>query len=301
MLGGFKHIILLSIFLILTLFNASAFSQVSKWKVETSIEQFSQNFNWSIAGNMEGNSPNILSELIWQDLKGPKFNLQINKQINQHFELVLGLSKHTIKKGAGSDTDYLENNRREPFFEQQFLSNKGNADDYLLIIKYTLTTKNLLKWKPYFGLNLYEQKLHILDVQDGNNEQTLNSIYRNMWKGAVLGIETCYEIGKITITLDALGGYYQYLAKAQWNLNEKFNQPLSFKQNANGYKFSIGLKSGFSLSKNIDAFLGVERQYAATFSGIDEAYLSNGSIPKTKFNGAEFNSIGIKAGTVLNF
>ena len=289
------------LFMALAFFNVSAFSQNKKWNIETSIEQFSQNFSWSVAGNMEGNSPNILSELIWKNLNGPKFNLCIGKQINRQLELAFAYSRHVVRNGSGSDTDYALDNRNEPFYEQQFLSNKGNANNYRLIVKYTMFAKNWLKCKPYLGFNFFEQKLHILDFYNEVTNTALNSTYKNEWKGAVLGIETCYEIGKITITLDALGGYYQYLAKAQWNLNEKFNQPLSFKQNANGYKFSIGLKSGFSLSKNIDAFLGVERQYAATFSGIDEAYLSNGSIPKTKFNGAEFNSIGIKAGTVLNF
>lgn len=281
--------------------NVSAFSQSSKWKIEASIEQLNHNFNWSIAGNMAGHSPNVLSELIWKDLKGPKLNLEVSRQINPYLEVTFGFNKHIIKKGSGSDTDYQEDNRQDAYFYQQFISNKGNAENYLFVVKYILQPKIPIKIKPYLGINFFDQKLYILDPIGPLATLPLNSTYSSKWDGVVFGLEAIYQINKITFTVNALTGYYNYEAKAQWNLIKEFNQPLSFKQNADGYKFSVNLKSDFAITKNCAFLLALEKQYGATFSGIDEAYLSNGSIPKTKFNGAVLRSLGLKTGIIFTF
>ncbi|RQO74495.1 hypothetical protein DBR43_03640 [Pedobacter sp. KBW06] len=276
-------------------------SQSPKWKIEASIEHLSHDYNWSIAGNIEGNSPNILSELVWQNLKGPKINLNISRAIYNHFELSFNFSQHKIKQGRFKDTDYLQNNRTDAFFKKDGLSNEGKAYNYSLLLKYELPVSRFLKLKPYVGATYFDKKLYMLDFPDELTDPPLNSIYKNQWEGAVLGVETSYQINKVSLILNTVAGYYNYLAEAQWNLNEKFNQPLSFKQTANSYTFLVGFTTSYSLSKHINMLLGMEKKYGATYSGIDEAYLINGVNVKTRFNGAEFNSFGAKIGLEFGF
>lgn len=276
-------------------------SQSPKWKIEASVEQLSSDFNWSIAGNSEGNSPNVLSELIWSRLKGPKFNLNISRSIDKHFELSFNFSQHQIKKGRATDTDYLEDNRNDPFFKEEALSNKGKAYDYSLFLKYAIPVSRLMKLKPYLAAVYFDKKLYLLDLPDRPGDPPLNSSYKNQWKGAVLGMETICQINKLSLMLNVSAGYYSYLAKAQWNLNEKFNQPLSFKQTANSYTLQAGFTAGYRLSREISLILGLEKKYGATYSGIDEAYLSDGGNARTRFNGAEFNNFGARAGLEFNF
>lgn len=287
--------------LILLFTHFYVFAQSSNWKIETSIEQLNHDYNWSIAGNPEGNSPNILSELIWSKLKGPKINLNISRSVYKQFELSFNFSQHSIKQGRAKDTDYLQDNRTDPFFDEDALSNKGQAFDYSLFLKYEIPAGRFLKLKPYIGAAYFDKKLYLLDFPGTLNDPPLNSTYKNRWKGGVLGIETGYQLNKLLLILNLAAGYYDYLAKAQWNLNEKFNQPLSFKQTANSYTLSAGFRAGYSLSKHIAVIMGVEKKYGASYSGIDEAYLSDGEEVRTRFNGAEFNSFGAKAGLEFTF
>ncbi|SDM61187.1 hypothetical protein SAMN05421820_104220 [Pedobacter steynii] len=278
-----------------------AYPQSPSWRITASVAHFEHDYNWSIAGNADGGPPNILSELVWTKMRGPKFNIGISRRLFGRLELGANFSLHHIKKGSVTDTDYLQNNRQDPFFNLEGMANKGSLYDYSLQLKYGFPIGSSLNLKPYLGIAYSDRKLYILDLPDHESDPPLNSSYKNTWKGGIAGAEINCQLKRFLFGLNIEAGYYRYLAKAQWNLNEMFRQPLSFKQTANGYSLSAGLSTSYKLSKSISISIGLEKKYGATWKGIDEAYLNQGGSLKTRFNGAEFNALAAKTGIELTF
>lgn len=68
------------------------------------------NFDWSIAGNLQGRSPNILSELIFKDIKSLVFRGYI--QALEMLELNTFYQGNGVLSGKGTDTDYGSDNQR---------------------------------------------------------------------------------------------------------------------------------------------------------------------------------------------
>ena len=75
--------------LILILFYQVSFAQdvLHKWEVKPYVGIEQARFDWSIAGNTAGTNPNILSELIWKNLKGPGFGLNVKYLITNRLSV----------------------------------------------------------------------------------------------------------------------------------------------------------------------------------------------------------------------
>ncbi|MNT76170.1 hypothetical protein D3C72_2151420 [compost metagenome] len=86
------------------------------------------------------------------------------------------------------------------------------------------------------------------------------------------------------------------MATADWNLIEQFNRPVSFRHIAKGYRFDQGLELFFSLNAYMSFGLSAMIFQSSTGTGIDELYLKDGTVLKTRFNGANRRGehIGLK-------
>ncbi|WP_316792420.1 hypothetical protein [Pedobacter frigoris] len=287
--------------IILMCITPVAFSQEQKFTVSLNTGLFREDFNWSIAGNMEGKNPNVLSELIWRNLEGIQYNINSSYFLSSKIAVNANFTYGRISKGRVNDSDYLEDNRKQSVFDESFLSNKGyhqNAN-FNLLIKRDLTRKIALS--ALIGYDNLVQKLYLLEDPDYPTDENLNSYYKNSWNGLQVGFDLKYSIGKFSALGKARAGYYKYYANANWNLVPNFNKPISFEQKANAYKYGGSLHVSYLIIKQLEINSGLSFTYGASLAGKDYAYFTDNSIATTKFNGAELKSSFLELGLSLNF
>src|SRR5688572_11891066 len=106
----------------------------------------SENFRWSIAGNIYGQNPDILSELVWKNVAGPVLGFLYDRKIKKRFFLQLGFSKsHTIK-GQATDTDYAGDNRTSQSYQIMLSSNEGGSVTAEAAAGMILNASSLFRW-----------------------------------------------------------------------------------------------------------------------------------------------------------
>lgn len=279
----------------------AAFSQNQKFNVSVGTGLFSEDFNWSIAGNLDGKAPNILSELVWGNLKGPQYNISADYALTPRIAVNADFLYGKINSGVANDADYLEDNRKESVFDETFISNKGNIQHLSLnlVLKKELSDQLLLN--VLIGYDNLVQEFYLLE--DPNNPVTegLNSYYKNHWNGLQLGLNLKYQIGRVSISGKIRSGYYKYYAAADWNLISDFKKPISFEQKALAYKYGGSLQLGYSLTRHLEVNGTLNMTYGASFAGKDYAYFTDDTTAVTKFNGAELKSRYAQLGLNLKF
>ncbi|TCD18325.1 omptin family outer membrane protease [Pedobacter psychrodurus] len=287
--------------LTLLLFYKSALAQnlPHKWEVKPYVGIQQSKFDWSIAGNAAGTSPNILSELIWKNLKGPSFGLDIKYNITDRFSIKATNQYGSITKGEAEDTDYADDNRQSAFYYDLLNANKGYLYDASLQLSYQLLNFGQFNINPIVGLSYNQQKFHLLESANNPDSKGLNSTYEARYKGFDFGAEFVFKTQKFSIAATVLGGFYTYSAKANWNLIPDFAKPVSFTHKANSFALSGDINLAVPLNKNLRVEVNYKINNINTYSGVDKAYFNSRPTEETQFNGANFRKNAILLG--LNF
>ncbi|HIB8181832.1 TPA: outer membrane beta-barrel protein [Elizabethkingia anophelis] len=262
------------------------YAQKSRWKVQGGIGFSSTDVNWSIAGNQQGTSPNILSEVVWTKLKGTNYNIQTDYEINQQLGLSFVMDYNDIDKGSGNDSDYAEDNRKGNFNNIDFSSNQGYTYNIQVKANYSFPKFSFFVPKLSLGLEQLKQKLYMNDTQ--GSDTGLNSTYRTVWNGGSMGVSIEIPIKSFYISGEYEFGIYDYSAQANWNLKEDLQKPISFRHDALGFKHEIKLLAGYNISDHFDIGLSLNRYYRVTNTGTDQLYLVTGEEKISQFNGIEF-------------
>jgi hypothetical protein len=238
-----------------------------------------EDLRWSIAGNANGQNPNIFSELRWKTVGGPVTGIHLQYSFFDHWQLE-GEYEHTFfLSGKVYDTDYGGNNRTNVLYAQQFQANKGGTDRWLAGLAYQLPVTNQLSIAPSAGYGLFHQALYLSGSPD------LNSTYKTKWRGPYGQVVFSTGITK-KLFMDAGLRYSQmrYRASANWNLIREFSHPESFRHTANGY--GINIHSSILYRASGMHSIGIKGSYDRwqTGRGIDELYLANGRSEQTQLN-----------------
>ncbi len=241
---------------------------------------FQEDFRWSIAGDVQGGSPNILSELIWKNLNGPYADMTATWTPWKGLSLQTSIAASFITSGKVSDTDYLNDNRKNSTFRGVFDSNKGTVNAYEALAGYRIFETNKINVTAYLGYGAARASLFLIGGP-------LRSSYKTTWKGPIAQAEFQVKIGKHVSTEPVLA-YHQlrYHAKANWNLVESFQHPVSFEHSAKGYQLSVGNRIRYHFNSRFSIAAGGDYLTGKTGNGIDKLYLSNNTIAYTQFNEA---------------
>lgn len=287
--------------LALPLFYTAAIAQntPNKWEIKPAIGIQQAKSDWSIAGNASGTSPNILSELIWKNLKGPGFGLDIKYHITDRLIVKTSNQYSSITKGEAEDTDYADDNRQNPFYFDLLNANKGYLFNTNLQLSYQLLNSAQFAFSPIIGLSYNEQKFYLLESASNINSEGLNSTYQTRYKGFDFGMEGTFKARSFRITAGILGGFYKYAAKANWNLIPDFAKPVSFTHAANSFALNGNVNLAVPLNKMLQLEIDYKINNINTYSGVDRAYFNNKQAEETQFNGANFRANTIALG--LNF
>jgi len=275
--------------------------------------------DWNIAGDINGNNPNILSELEWEGLESFQLKIANKTVFNQLFLLRSSLAYGWIFDGENQDSDYLGDDRTFEFSRSNNNSDDGNMLDASFGLGWQFTFgRNDFVMAPVIGYSYHEQNLTMTDgyqtlstplfTPDLGPFSGLDSTYETEWKGPFIGLDFTFrtdEKSKITPEIETFISleyhWADYYAEADWNLRTDFAHPKSFEHEADGYGivFSTGLKFIFHYHWLLN--INLDYQNWTTDPGTDRTFFSNGTIAETQLNEVNWTSYAIMAGIEYHF
>lgn len=290
-------------YVILTIFCCTQFARAQniEQKVQLSVgtgEQY-ENFNWSIAGNQNGQNPNVLSELKWKNISGPAYTASLQWNIWRRFSLYGDYNRMAVHSGSVSDMDYSADNRTMPVYTANFSDNKGYTASWSAGAGYVIFNNQRFSLIPYVGYSASTEYLYIVDLS--GQFPTLNSTYHVNWKGEFIKITSSLKIVH-ALKLAAAFTYNQahYTAQGDWNLINEFRHPVSYSHVADGYGIGANARLVYNITPNVAVNIGYSYYNWQTGTGNDQLYLATGEVDKTQLNGVYRNGFQWVGGVVLS-
>ena len=270
--------------------------------------------DWSIAGNINGNNPNVLSELTWDDVE----SYQVGFHGNIVWPNVIALRGYAkygwIFDGDNQDSDYLGDNRTLEFSRSNNSTDDDDVWDVSLAIGYPFRFGQTIlgTFTPLLGYSYHEQNLNITD---GNQTipplgpfPGLDSSYETEWYGPWIGFDLRFKAHEITTFAHRFETYFyyeyhwaDYNADANWNLRDDFAHPKSFEHDADGNGWKIGAGFNLWLHRNWALNFNCDYQEWSTDSGTDRVFFSDGRVAVTKLNEVNWTSYALSLGVSLRF
>ncbi len=265
--------------------------------------------NWTIAGNIGGQSPNILSELKWNNLEIYQFQGRGRVDIAKWAALRGTFDYGWVFNGSNQDSDYLGNNRTSEFSRSNNNSDQGSVVDLSAGIGYPfrfLPDSYDLRVTPLGGYSYHEQNLTITDgfqtIPRTGSFGGLDSEYQTRWRMPWVGLDLSLKSSpKFTFFGTAEYHWGRYQGTGRWNLRTDFSQPKSFRHRAIAKGITGSLGVAYALTKRWDLFTGIEVQKWHTDPGIDTTFFSDGTTSDTRFNRANWNSFYVNFGSTYSF
>lgn len=238
--------------------------------------------SWAISGNLDGMSPNVMSELLWS-----------NSSISSGFESEFSWKRFVFKTdvsrsysadGLVSDSDYTLDNRQGLSYNESFNSKGSKFSSFKIESEYELFDNRFYLTVGYHYMRSENKLIH---------QDLKYSMYKWNLEGPTLGAKYMFNFSDNLSNYSGVDVLFsKYYAIANWILREDLQHPISFTHNLNrGYglnfsnylkiniydKFFIGWKSNFIIYSRAD--------------GLDTAYLKSGSSFTTKLYYLRLNSI----------
>jgi len=255
-------------------------------------------FNWSIAGNMQGQSPNVLSELQFKKVSSLGIYIEGSYRLLKWLELNGSWQKNGAIGGDGVDTDYEGDNRTHPTYNETFTSNRGWLETFAAGAQACFLSRERYRMKAGLFYTSSTQNYYLLN----SGLEDLRSTYTAKWYGPKLAIGADYNCNKKWM-LSAAFAYYlvKYKASANWNLIEALMHPVSFRQTANGNMMDGQLGLSYALNSFCSLTLTGLIGRGETDQGLDVTYMRTNHQISTRFNGAHYNYYGLRIGAGIRF
>lgn len=264
---------------------------------------------WSIAGNQSGTSPNILSELTWDNVES--YTINGDALLTWKFLALRGAADYGwIFAGDNQDSDYLGNNRTFEFSRSNNNSDDGHVADISggVGIPWTPAPGSSYDFRfiPLAGYSYHRQFLTITDgfqtIPSTGPFDNLHSRYEAEWDGPWLGFDTSIKVHE---KFRFFGGFEyhwaSYLAKARWNLRTDFAQPESFRHTADGRGAVGTVGLAYHLTDKWLVQADAKFQRWVTGHGIDRTFLVGGGTSDTQLNEVEWTSYSASLGLRRRF
>lgn len=254
-----------------------------------------QCFSWSIAGNLSGQNPNLLSQLRWYNLKGAMLEVTSTWEIFPKWELTIPIKTVFFLTGSVVDTDYEQNNKESVVFCAK-ASSSGSYE---------------YNFSPYFGTNVHinpylrlRLNLNYLFLINHyllkDTKEKLDSSYSVKWSGMGASLGLCYYFNQRTSVVSTLSYLrLNYYATANWNLIEAFKHPVSFMHKAVGEAYTCQIKAVFDINTHYSFVLKLDCNQFVTGKGVDELFKANGTAVRTMLNGVVLKNNNIAVGIIL--
>jgi len=280
--------------------HANGLNRLKPYQVEALVISQQQSMSWSIAGNLSGGNPNILSELIWDDLYGVGFELNPRWKLGSNWLFSVPFNTGYTINGEVTDSDYEGDNKASRVFFTEVSANGSYSCLTYPHIGYCFNLGRHFQLIPQAGYVISAQHLFLKQKNEINNNLSLNSSYSTRWFGPGATLETQYVFSK-RISLAMLMDYYQvdYKANANWNLIETLKHPVSFSHKAKGYGIEYTAQLNYKIKQSVQLIFKLNHSMWSTGFGIDNLYKNDGTVVQTRLNDVTYKVISAKVG--LNF
>lgn len=259
-----------------------------------------QSLDWSIAGNIRGQNPNILSHLLWSNLEGINMELNPKFQLGKlwHFEIPMQINY--VVNGTVTDSDYKADNRKDRVFYAEASARGTNGYNFRPLFGPRFALHPDLQLTLYLNYSFLSDTYYLRD--SFSDRATLNSHYKTYWHGPGSSLEARYTIGRQVSTVVLINySIFNYSAEADWNLVDSFSHPVSFLHKARGFGYSPSLKLIYNTDTSLSFILNLGYTHLHTGKGIDVLYKSDGSTIKTMLNSVILKSYTFRTGMVYLF
>lgn len=278
--------------------------------------------DWNIAGDNNGQNPDVLSELTWSDLRIYQFGLVGHaERVGSEFAtfspcLRAAFAYGLIVSGKNQDSDYFGDNRTLEFSRSNNSADSGSVLDLSLAgggkarfrdNRYTLT--------PLIGYSYYAQNL---TARDGNQTLSdpsffpdvvplgpfsrLQSTYETAWYGPWLGVDaTAAPSQGWRLSAGIELHYLFYKAVGNWNLRSDLAHPKSFEHVGSGSGLICRLGSDYLLTPRLELTVAAELRRFAIDDGTDRVFAADGSQGTTLLNEVNWKSKMLTAGVLYHF
>jgi len=258
------------------------------------------NLDWNTAGTPGGTSPNVLSELKWNDISSLQLQLGTEILINRRWYIKGYTDYGYIYGGDNRDSDYLGDNRTQEVSRSENDAGKGEVLDSsisfgIFLPLYDSEAHATLVAIPQIGYSVHNQHLHSRDgyqtIPATGSFSGLDSTYETQWDGLWLGIDLRFQSSYYS-TLIFRYEYHtaDYYAEANWNLRDDLQHPTSVEQSTEGTGNIIVLGWHKELDKDWLIGLDFTWQRWTTDAGKDRTFYSNGTYYETRLNEVNWDS-----------
>jgi hypothetical protein len=275
----------------------------------------SSELKWNIAGNTAGTSPNILSELKWQNIGAYKVEPKIEyTQKNGYLKglnLQASVNKSITFTGDNQDSDYACDNRDCEFSRSNNSSDAGHSEGFSASIGYAFDfaddrKKTVARLTTLVGYSIQNQKFAMRDGFQTwpatGSFANLRSSYDMEWKAPFVGMElTGYFKNVHQLKIRAQYSKGSYNGTGNWNLRADFMHPNSFEHDADGNGFLFGAEYAWEFYPQLQFTLSSNYNYFKTDKGNDITFFSDGSVGQTRLNRVEWQSLDYMAGLNYRF
>lgn len=256
-------------------------------------------YRWSIGGGQNtSDTPNILSELTYRDIKLAQFNYDWNmKKVSGSYEgLVINLQSGFgfATDGTVQDSDY-DYDDRQGEFSRSVSEAKGSKTFSLSgALGWQIDTSENSYWIPTVGY-AYERQDFIkrhgeqiistpLRTPSLGRFNGLDSTYTAHWFGPWVGIQYGRRINNHQLSFNYEYHWPNYYAEADWNLRTDFQHPKSFDHIANGNGVVTEFNYRYRFKETL--FVGVQYQSELwdSSNGVDTVYYEDNTRGSTRLN-----------------
>jgi hypothetical protein len=280
---------------------------------ESSVELYGgyrqDNLSWSIAG-IDG-SPNILSELSFDDVVSLEVGVDLDLRAPVGFEAEIALRYGEIVDGSNRDSDYMGDDRTGEWSRSDNAVDDDDVWDTSVGIGWGIDwtdrrSGRSARFTPMIGYAINQQNLRLSDgvqtIPPSGSFPGLDSTYQSEWRGPWIGLHSLYEgAPRWQLGLDLEFHWGDYEAVADWNLRTDLQHPRSFEHDADGRGLRLLLEGIRQLGRRSDLTLRLGLEDWETDAGTDRIYLADGSVVSTRFNGAQWQSLSLDLGWRYRF
>ena len=276
------------------------------------------NLDWNIAGNIDGENPNVLSELVWDDLN--VWQVQAEGNVDVAIEKIPWFSIYLrgmagygwIVDGRNRDSDYGSDNRSNEVSRSINDADDGNVLDLSIAIGPHFSSNDGC-WSiiPLMGYSYHEQNLTITDGQQiippSGPFDGLDSSYETEWSGPWFGVDLEYlPVTKWAFTFSGEYHWSDYSAEGDWNLRDDLQHLKSFEHTADGDGWVVGAGVHYELNEQLSIGLSADYRKWETDPGLDRVFLASGTSVDTRLNEVNWESsskkvIPVVTATMLRF
>lgn len=307
-------LVLVSAFLFNTALHAGAPATAMVMKTESAWDgAFSvdtgwsqDHFEWTIAGDLNGQNPNVLSELDWRHLNIFTIGGQADFTYHKIWHLELSGGYGWIASGGNRDSDYYFDNHSGEF-SRSVADTRGSRIDADLVIGRDFQVTPKVTLTPQIGFTYHRLRLNdregvqVIDTEfhDVGPFAGLDSLYTSSWWGPTFGLQARVQLAeKWRWLAGARFELLRYKANADWNLRTDF-RGFHDTANGNGWLLTTGVEWDFAQHWTL-SLLG-DYSSRRTGSGTSDTLLNDYSHDTTRFNGARWESFGARVIATYRF